>query len=109
MRMSPAWVRQALSQFEAEVIPERDPVMARLTLLFGEHTFFLAPNGLNIVEPFAPREPGVLFGKVINLANWTDDNTSSLVPREPEVTEVVVEFIGDEDAIDYHLSMNERR
>ncbi len=50
-RLSPARVEQALSQFEAQVLPEDHPSMSKIKGLWGDHTYFLAPNGLNIVEP----------------------------------------------------------
>ena len=35
---------------------------------------------------------GAEAGKVVNLANWGDTNLTSLVPHEPEPTDVVVEL-----------------
>jgi len=86
-------VEQALRQFEAQAIPDSHPAMEQLRGLFGDHTFFLAPNGLNIVEPL---ESGVPAGKVVNLASWTDESATSLAPHAPETTEVVIEFEGDD-------------
>jgi len=97
MRLSPARVEQALSQFEAHVIPDSHPVMAQLKELYGDHTYFLAPNGLNIVEPLERGNSGTAAGTVINLASWADESATSLAPHEPEATEVVVEFVGGED------------
>lgn len=96
MRLDAARVEQTLTQFEAQVVPDGHPVMAQLKELFGDHTFFLAPNGLNIVEPLEPGRSGARAGKVVNLAKWTDAGATSLVPHEPEATEVVVEFGGEE-------------
>jgi len=45
MRLSQARVEQALSQFEAHVLPDDHPSMARIKGLWGDHTYFLAPNG----------------------------------------------------------------
>ena len=68
--------------------------------LFGDHTFFLATNGLNIVEPAGPANSGAQVGKLINLANWSDENAAKLEPHEPELTDVVVELGTDgSDAI----------
>ena len=69
----------------------------RLEPLFGEHTYFLAPNGLNIVEPFSADDVGAFFGRVVNLASWSDDSAASLVPHEPVVTELVIRLVGDEN------------
>ena len=52
--------------------------------LFGEHTFFLDGNGLNIVELV---QTGVESAKSVSLANNADD---SLEPHRPEPTDIVV-------------------
>ena len=50
MKLNSAQVQRTLDQFEADVIPDENPVIAKLNDLFGEHTFFLDQHGLNIVE-----------------------------------------------------------
>jgi hypothetical protein len=40
--------------------------------LFGDHTFFLDSNGLNVVEPNQSAHTGAPAGTVVNLANWSD-------------------------------------
>ena len=92
MRLSPARVEQTLNQFEARVLPESHPSMPKIKELWGDHTYFLAVNGLNIVEPLDRRDTDVEAGTVVNLANWSDPNATTLAPHEPEATEVVVEF-----------------
>jgi hypothetical protein len=87
MKLTSAQVEQTLNQFQAEPIPEHHPVIAQLSRLFGEHTFFLDGNGLNIVEPQDDNE-----GPVINLATWTDADQTSLTPHPPEATEVKVKL-----------------
>jgi hypothetical protein len=77
----------------AEAIPADHPVMPQLERLFGDHTYFLDSNGLNIVEPAEPEQQSSRGrGVVVNLANWIDANAASLVPHEPEWTELVVEL-----------------
>ena len=100
MRLSPARVEQTLSQFEAQVLPENHPAMPKIKQVWGDHTYFLAVNGLNIVEPLDRRDSGVEAGAVINLASWTDSKATSLAPHTPEPTEVVVEFAPDDQASD---------
>ena len=51
MKLTSAQVERTLGQFEAEAIPDDHPVVPQLNDLFGEHTFFLDSNGLNILEP----------------------------------------------------------
>jgi hypothetical protein len=89
MRLTSVLVERILSQFEAEVIPDSHPSVPELNRLFGDHTFFLDTNGLNIVEP-AESEARVQAGKVINLASWNDADPPSLAPHEPDATNVVI-------------------
>ena len=97
MRLSQARVEQTLSQFEAQVLPEDHPSMEKIRGLWGDHTYFLAPNGLNIVEPIDRDDSGAEVAAVVNLATWTDDSATSLSPHEPQTTEVLVELDADED------------
>ena len=90
MRLTSAMVERTLSQFEAEPIPDNHPVVPQLRGLFGDHTFFLDGNELNIVEPAEASQEGVQAGKVVNLASWNDADPPKLAPHEPEPTEVVI-------------------
>jgi hypothetical protein len=92
MKLTAAEVERTLSQFEAQPIPDDHPVLPQLNSLFGDHTFFLDRNGLNIVEPTELPRPNVQAGRVINLANWSDPDLTSLVPHEPEPTDAIVEL-----------------
>ena len=90
MKLNSAQVQRTLGQFEASVIPNDAPVIAKLNELFGEHTFFLDQHGLNIMEPVEAAEPATECAKVVNLASWTDDGRSSLKVHEPAVADIVV-------------------
>jgi hypothetical protein len=91
MKLDSAQVQRTLGQFEASVIPNDSPMIAKLNELFGEHTFFLDDqHGLNIVEPVEAAEPAAERAKVVNVASWTDDSRSSLKPHAPAVTDIVV-------------------
>jgi hypothetical protein len=92
MKLTSAQVEKTLSQFEAEAIPEDHPVLPQLNDLFGDHTFFLDRNGLNMVEPTEAPRAGVQAGRIVNLANWSDANLTGLVPHEPEPTDAIIEF-----------------
>jgi hypothetical protein len=89
MRLTSAQVERALNQFEAQAIPEDHPVTAQLSDMFGDHTFFLDGNGLNVVEPAEVTTDGET-GKVVNLADWADESLTRLAPHPPQVTDVVV-------------------
>lgn len=89
MKLNNALVEQTLSQFDAQPIPNNHPAVPQLNEVFGDHTFFLDGNGLNIVEPTGSTEAGSQAGQVVNLASWNEDRTM-LTPHDPEPTEVVV-------------------
>ena len=90
MKLNSAQLEQTLSQFEAQAIPDDHPLVPKLNELFGDHTFFLDSNGLNVVEPNESTNAGVPVGTVVNVASWSDAQLTSLMPHEPEPTEVVV-------------------
>jgi hypothetical protein len=72
------------------VVPDDHPMVAKLKELFGDHTFFLNGDGLNVVEPNEDATAGARAGIVVNLANWGDAHLTSLAPHEPELTEMIV-------------------
>jgi len=90
MKLNSAQVEHTLMQFEAQVIPEDHPLVPKLNELFGDHTFFLDGNGLNVVEPNESTEAGPPAGTVVNVANWSDAQLTSLTPHEPEPRDLVV-------------------
>ena len=92
MKLTSAQVERTLTQFEGQVIPDNHPVVPQLNSLFGEHTFFLDRNGLNIVEPAEAAGAATRSAMVVNLASWSDDNRSGLELHEPEATDVVITF-----------------
>ena len=92
MKLTSAQVERTLGQFEAQAIPDDHPVVPQLNDLFGEHTFFLDSNGLNIVEPAEPARAGAQSAKVVNLASWSDDDPTGLELHEPEATDIVITF-----------------
>jgi hypothetical protein len=92
MKLNSAQIERALHQFDAEAIPAEHPVVPKLEQLFGDHTYFLDSNGLNIVEPVEAEQKDGKLGVVVNLASWADRNASSLQPHEPEPTERVVDL-----------------
>ena len=102
MKLSSSLVERTLDQIDAHAIPDGHPSIPALNELFGEHTFFLDDNGLNIVEPAAPLDDGRPAGQVINLADWRGEDQTSLTPHEPEPTDVVVE-LDDENKNDKRL------
>lgn len=95
MKLNPSQIERTLDQFNAETVPDEHPVMPKLERLFGEHTYFLDSNGLNIVEPVDAEQSDGRLGVVINLASWSDGDAAHLRPHAPEQTELVVDLEAD--------------
>jgi hypothetical protein len=94
MKLNSMQVSRTLRQFEARAIPENHPVISQLKGLFGEHTFFLDHNGLSILEPVDAAGVVPQSARIMNLANWSDDDAPiDFEPHPPEATDVV--HLGD--------------
>jgi hypothetical protein len=96
MKLTAPMVRQTLDQFEAQPIPDNNPAVPELNRLFGDHTFFLDRNGLNIVEPTAADSGGAPEWQVVKLATWKDETRTSLMPHDPEPTDRVIALDSEE-------------
>jgi len=92
MKLTQVQVERTLDQFDAQAIPESHPAMSELTSLFGDHTFFVNSQGLNIVEAVPPVDGAHETGRVINLASWADTTRTKLAPHEPELTDIAIEL-----------------
>ena len=46
MKLNSAQVERALTQFEAQALPDDHPVVPQLASMFGDHTFFIDSGGL---------------------------------------------------------------
>lgn len=92
MKLNGALAERTASQLGAEPIPDQHQAMPQLNQVFGEHTFFIAPDGLCIVEPGEPNEAGMPTGEVVRVAGWSDESRAALVPQPPEPTGIVVIF-----------------
>jgi hypothetical protein len=95
MKLNTAQVARTESQLQIEALPDDHPLVPQLNRIWGDHTYFIDGNGLNIVEP-APAALNVArsdvgqVGVVINLAYWTDSNPPKLEAHEPELTNSTV-------------------
>jgi hypothetical protein len=90
MKLNSTQTEQALSQFEAQVLPDNHPALSQLSGIFGDHTFFLDSSGLNVLEPADAPETQARAGEVVSLASWSDETLTSLKPHEPEPTGVII-------------------
>jgi hypothetical protein len=98
MRLASAMIDQTLEQFEAEAIPDNHPAVPQLNKIFGDHTFFLDGNGLNIVEPSDASPATAPTWQVVKVASWSDAAKTSLAPHEPEPTDII--FAAEPDGRD---------
>jgi hypothetical protein len=101
MKLTSQQIEQAVGQIGAEPIPSDHPAVPQLNKVYGDHTFFLDAEGLNIVEAAEePTEAGTQMGQVVKIASWTDAKQTMLSPHEPELTDVVVELEAEEPGLD---------
>jgi hypothetical protein len=92
MKLTSAQVERTLTQIEAHAVPSSHPMVPQLNEVFGDHTFFLDSNGLNILEPVADPAAGTQPARIVNLANWSDDSLTKLSPHEPELTDAIIDL-----------------
>jgi hypothetical protein len=93
MKLTSSQVERTMSQFEVQALPDNHPAVPELNELFGDHTFLLDSNGLNILEPADETPQGsVQAARVINLANWSGESLTKLAPHEPQPTGAIVEL-----------------
>ena len=91
MRLTTRQIEHTLDQIEAQAIPDDNPVIPQLTKTFGDHTYFLDSDGLNIVETVDNPENGGETATVVKVGSWTDETHTTLAVHEPEVTDLVVD------------------
>jgi len=99
MRLNDASVERALTQIEAQAIPDDHPVVPQLKHLFGDHTYFIDGHGLNILQLTEHNPKGETVCQVVNLADWSDGDQRSLTPHEPQLTELTVVLASDADVL----------
>ncbi len=89
MKLNAAQQSHVEEQLGIEALPDENPAMPKLKEVFGEHTFFVDADGLNVVEEHPAEENS--GGVVIKLASWAEDQTQLRV-HEPEVLPVTVDL-----------------
>jgi hypothetical protein len=100
MKLNTAQLERTVNQLQAQALPDNHPLIPQLNRLYGEHTYFLNGEGLNIVEPAdqaleLPTKQVSTMGVVFNVAYWTDSNPPKLEAHEPEMTENTVSLATD--------------
>jgi hypothetical protein len=94
MKLSNYQIVQAADEIGAQPVPEDHPIVMQLTRIYGDHTFFLDGEGLEIVEVARP-DGADNAACVVKLASWTDEDRTRLAPHEPLATDTVVVFAPD--------------
>jgi len=98
MRLNAAQGKKIEDEFGIQTISEDHSVYPKLAEVFGDHTFLIDADGLNIVEPTPLPDSSsvsVSSGTVVRLASWTEDQ-ESLTVQEPEVLSVKVDLQTDD-------------
>ena len=89
MKLSSEQVQRVEQRIDGEVVPDSHPLSPQLQREFGDHTFFLNPDGLTIVER-SPVDRQV--GEVVKLAGWADGARTELEPDVPEPMPVAIQL-----------------
>jgi hypothetical protein len=92
MKLNAAQVHKVEEQLGVEAVDEANPVTPKLKQVFGDHTFFVDAQGLNIVEPDVSAQSS--SGNVVKIATWNEARTG-LRANEPEVLPVTVKLTTD--------------
>jgi hypothetical protein len=93
VKLSPAQAHRVELQIDGRAVPDPVALASQLQDAFGDHTFFVDSDGLNIVEP---SPVGAEVGKVMQVGEWADDEHSKLRVHPPTPTETIVE-LGEPD------------
>lgn len=94
MKLNARQLRSVEEQLGVDAVPEEHPATPNLKEAFGDHTFFLDTDGLNIVEP--DPSPKSSSGNVVKLASWATEQRTELLSHAPEVLPVTVDLESDE-------------
>ena len=89
MKLSSEQVQRVEQRIDGEVVPDSHPLSPQLQRAFGDHTFFLNPDGLTIVER-SPVDRQV--GEVVKLAGWTNGAHTELESDVPEPMPVAIQL-----------------
>jgi hypothetical protein len=89
MKLSSEQAQRVEQEIAGQAIPDSHPISPRLHDAFGDHTFFLNPDGLTIVEP-SPADRQI--GYVVKLAGWADGAHTTLEPDTPESMSVAIQL-----------------
>lgn len=93
MKLTDAQIAELRDLTGAEPLTDAAPALGDLIDAYGDHTFYLARDGLIIWEfvgPDGASGTGEHPAVAVLLAGWNDDSRTHLVPQEPRVTDIFV-------------------
>ncbi|MEX2642051.1 MAG: hypothetical protein WD270_01265 [Acetobacterales bacterium] len=93
MKLNEVQIDVVQQQVGVEPVPDDNPAVDTLKEHFGDHTFYVGQEGLFVweeVDREGPEDAAVL----VQLASWSEQQPDTLVPHEPQVSELMVDFAG---------------
>jgi len=91
MKLSFRQIEVTATQIGALAVPPDHPVVPQLNRIYGDHTFFLDEEGLEILEALEPvMTSASASAMVVKLASWSDPKRTTLAVHDPEATDTIV-------------------
>jgi len=90
MKLTEAQIAAVEDQIGSKAIPDDDEAAASLKGDFGDHTFYLDPNGLHIFERGESADHDGAFAVLVQIAEWTDEARTTLSPIKPNIRPVTL-------------------
>ena len=90
MKLNGQQVAKVHDQTGGNPIPENHPLFSDLKDVFGDHTFYVVPDGLCVWETMETSNNGGDVMKAMVVASWTDETKTELMPHDPQPTSLIV-------------------
>ncbi len=97
MKLTAIQIKQVEDQIGMRPITDDEPVVSQLSEVFGDHSFYLQEDGLHMLTLHAELEGGAQVANLVHVAQWSTDEAGSLVPREPDPTDIYVDLLAPEE------------
>jgi hypothetical protein len=92
MKLNDEQVAQVFDQTGADPVPENHQAITELRSVFGDHTFYVAPDGLCVWEPMGHSDTGGQVAEAMVVASWADEEKTELQPHDPKPTAIMVKL-----------------
>ena len=97
MKLTATQIKQVEDQIGMSPISDDEPFVSQLSEVFGDHTFYLQEDGLHMLTLHAELEYGAQVANMVHVAQWSTDEAISLVPCEPDLTDIYVDLSAPEE------------